>query len=81
MKTKSLIQLRAIDRQILNYIKSLTPINVFNRVVFPNAKFPQQSLQPYIRKYLDLGLIDSVTRGVYNLTNQGKYFLKVLNKL
>jgi len=81
MKTKSLIQLRAIDRQILNYIKSLTPINVFNRVVFPTAKFPQQSLQPYIRKYLDLGLIDSVTRGVYNLTNQGKYFLKVLNKL
>ena len=81
MKNKSLIELRELDLTILNWLKTKLKVSSIARGVFPKAKNPLQSLNTYLIKYLRLGLIERQSIGVYNITNTGKYFIKILTKL
>ncbi len=81
MKTKNLIELRELDLTILSWIQTGSPINLIASTVFKNSKFPQQSLYHYIIKYINLGLVDKQSRGTYCITKDGKYFIKIMEKL
>ncbi len=81
MNSKTLIRFSALDRHILNCLNTQASLTDISNLVFPKANLPQQSLNDYIRKHVKLEMIKQESRGKYNLTNQGKYFLRVLNKL
>lgn len=80
MRTKSLIELREIDLEILENIDEYK-LMFLARSVFPNAKYPQQTLYSYLQKYLRLGLIEKLSRGQYTITEDGLYFINILRKL
>jgi len=81
MQNKTLIRLGELDLNILSFLDTKTKLPHIAKIVFPKAKLPRQSLYSYILKHQRLQMIHKTGRGEYELTNQGRYFLRVLRKL
>lgn len=79
MKTKSLIELRKIDLDILKSLES-EKLNIIGKRIF-KGNLSSQAMNYYVNKYLRLGLIEKISHGKYELTESGHYFIKILEKL
>ena len=67
------------DLPILEGIKNNIQLSKISKSVFSHVKNHYQCLNyPYLKKYLNHGLIQRQSRGIYKLTKQGEYFLKIL---
>lgn len=79
MKTKSLIELRETDYNILKLI-GIMKVRYISRQIF-RGRLSSQIINFYLNKYQRLGLVNKVSRGEYVLTDDGLYFVNVLSKL